>query len=93
MKYRNFCDELRFKVGNYKLPAEVKMKLYIPVFKSYSNKKKERLIGSPHQQRPDIDNFVKAIFDALTEEDDYIYHVDAAKYWAKEGEGRIIFYD
>ena len=39
----------------------------------------------PHQQRPDIDNYCKGIFDALHTEDSHIADVCLSKRWAYEG--------
>ena len=43
------------------------------------------MIGKPHQQRPDIDNLVKGLMDALLEEDSHIHTVYAKKIWAEKG--------
>lgn len=45
-------------------PVRVRIEYWFPVPKSYSNKKKEALIGTPHTKKPDLDNLVKTI-DAL----------------------------
>lgn len=42
--------------------------------------------GKPHQQTPDIDNLVKAIFDCLVENDSYIHTVYAKKIWGEQGQ-------
>ena len=43
--------------------------------------------GKPHQQSPDLDNLVKGFWDAILEQDNYIYSIkgELGKYWAKEG--------
>jgi Holliday junction resolvase RusA-like endonuclease len=42
--------------------------------------------GTGHQQKPDIDNLVKALLDALHIEDKHIYHLaDTGKWWADAG--------
>ena len=56
----------------------------LPMPKSWS-KKKAAMNGQPHQQRPDTDNLVKAVLDAVHEEDSQIYHVDGLKFWGTEG--------
>lgn len=40
--------------------------------------------GTPHQQRPDIDNYAKAFLDALCEDDSYVYDLRAEKYWGRQ---------
>lgn len=51
---------------------------------SWSAKKRTAMSGKPHQQRPDTDNYIKAIQDALCEDDSYIYDVRGTKYWSSE---------
>lgn len=52
---------------------------------SWSKKEKELHDGKPHQQKPDIDNYLKALMDALCVTDEYVYDVHCSKYWAREG--------
>ncbi len=85
VRYRAFGDELRLKLPGYTLPAQVELIFRIPMPASWSQKKRVAIQGSPHQQRPDIDNLVKAIFDHLAPEDSYIYHVEASKFWGYRG--------
>ena len=48
-------------------------------------KKREQMNGRPHQQRPDIDNYLKSLMDAVLEEDSHIWHVAARKIWGEQG--------
>lgn len=52
---------------------------------SWSAKRKAEFNGKPHQQKPDIDNYLKALMDALCATDEYVYDVHCQKYWAYEG--------
>lgn len=52
--------------------------------KSWSAKKRIQMEGQPHQQRPDIDNYIKSFLDALCEDDSYVYAVRAEKYWGRQ---------
>jgi Holliday junction resolvase RusA-like endonuclease len=90
MRYRAFSDELRLRLGSFKLPAKIELTFYVPMYKSWSKKKLDRMNGKPHQQTPDIDNFIKAFLDALVSDDSYVYSVKAEKYWCLDGEERII---
>lgn len=85
MVYRAFCDELRLKSAGFKLNGNYKVCFYLPMPKSWSKKKKEYMNGMPHQQRPDLDNLLKSINDALLEEDSIVYRDDASKWWGHEG--------
>lgn len=57
----------------------------MPMPKSWSAKKRELMDGMPHQQRPDVDNILKSLMDALCEDDSYIYDVRATKRWGQTG--------
>lgn len=86
VKYHAFCDELRLKHGSQKLPAELELVFYLPIPRSWSKRRKDNNNGRAHQQRPDTDNLIKAVLDALcTESDDaYIYDIHASKYWSDQ---------
>jgi len=57
----------------------------MPMPPSWSKRKTEKMAYSPHMQTPDIDNLVKAFFDALTLEDKDIWNLQATKLWSKLG--------
>jgi len=61
----------------------------VPMPKSWSKKKKDLMVGKPMQQRPDIDNYLKGLFDATHEEDSSIWKVTASKIWT-DCTGKII---
>ena len=52
--------------------------------KSWSKKKKIEFNGKPHQQRPDLDNYLKAWKDSVYEEDAVVWRVKASKLWTDE---------
>lgn len=83
-RYRTFCDELRLKYP-HALPKQIMLVFYLPMPSSWSKKKKERNKDQPHEQRPDLDNLIKAVLDALCVEDSYIYELHAYKRWADKG--------
>ena len=90
VKYRAYCDEVRLKVRNvtpvlkYSAVA-VSVSYHMPMPRSWSKKKKERMDGTPHLNRPDLDNLVKAWCDALYPEDSVIWSIHATKFWAISG--------
>jgi Holliday junction resolvase RusA-like endonuclease len=84
VRYRAFCDALRDHYGAT-LPAEVRLVFQIPMPASWSRRKKAELAGTPHGQKPDLDNCIKAVLDALCEEDSHVWRVDAEKRWAESG--------
>ncbi len=85
LKYRKYCDDLRDKFPFKELNDSYKVVFHVKMPKSWTKKKKKELVGKPHQQRPDLDNFVKAFNDALKEEDSTVYKTNASKYWATDG--------
>jgi Holliday junction resolvase RusA-like endonuclease len=91
--YYSFKDKLVLlcKQQKFILPDKFKVEFLIPTPDSWKPVRQIDMIGKPHQQRPDLDNLTKAILDCLRDEDKYVYHIDAAKYWWNEG--KIIFYD
>lgn len=62
----------------------------LPMGESWTKSKKDRMDGTPHQQRPDRDNLLKAFQDALAVEDGFIWGGEVVKRWGKEG--KIIIY-
>jgi Holliday junction resolvase RusA-like endonuclease len=53
--------------------------------KSWSKKKKAQMLHSHHKQKPDIDNLLKGLMDALLEEDSHVHMVFTRKIWAEAG--------
>lgn len=89
VRYYEFCDLLRNEWVNLTddqaVPPVLVLRFNIPMPQSWSRVKKESMRGGGHQQRPDIDNLIKAFLDALCEDDSYVYSVTAEKYWSDEG--------
>lgn len=85
MRYRAFCDDLRLKMGDYRVPGAIRLTFHVPMPKSWTKKKKRERDGKPHLRRPDVDNFTKAFLDALTDEDNYIWHTDVKKLNSRKG--------
>lgn len=84
LRYRDYKDHLNLLVKG-SLEATFDVVFYVPMPTSWSETKKRDMEGKPHQQKPDIDNYLKAFMDALCEDDSYVYDVRARKYWAREG--------
>ena len=58
-----------------------KIVFHVPMPKSWSKKKRTQYDGKPHQQRPDLDNYLKAWKDSVYEEDAIVWNVEATKLW------------
>ena len=89
MKYWAFKEELLLKAGRFRLGDRLDIIFYIKMPESWSKKKKVRLDNMPHQQVPDIDNFVKAVLDAFKKEDCTVWDERGRKFWVNEGTGSI----
>ena len=79
--------KLRYKEKLKRIDGAVKMSVmfYFKPPKSWSKKKQHDHLGEPHTQKPDTDNLVKGIKDALAQvayrDDAVVWHVDALKRW------------
>lgn len=63
---------------------------FIPVPQSWSKKKKKLYHGTLHQSKPDLDNLLKAMTDALLAEDKIIAHYgELCKVWVNFDRGWI----
>ena len=60
---------------------ELDIVFFIPMPISWSKKKRSEMAGTPHKQRPDLDNYIKGLLDALLEEDCKVWRVSARKIW------------
>ena len=86
IQYRNFCDELRAKTAGFQLSDNYTITFRISMPKSWSKKKRDLMRDKPHQETPDLDNLLKAVNDALLEQDKIIYQISATKLWSETGE-------
>lgn len=92
--YWQFKTELRKQakeMGLVSLPIVIKlMEFGIKMPDSWSEKKKQKMENEYHIQRPDLDNLIKAINDALCDEDSHIAEIRLAKkIWVKKGYVKI----
>jgi len=84
MRYWKFKDDLKAVVKGDLEPI-FDVTFYVPMPKSWSEKQKATMVNTPHQVKPDVDNYLKAFMDALCVDDSYVYDVHARKFWAEEG--------
>ncbi len=86
-RYHKFRDDLRFacKSDNFELEDTFEIVFYIPMPKSWSKKKMIKMYDTPHNQKPDIDNLVKAVMDALMTDDKQVWKIKAEKRWSDSG--------
>ena len=87
-KYSMFkadCRLLGMRVGEM-----VELLFVVPMPKSWSKRKRAEMDGTPHRQRPDLDNYVKAVLDAVLDDDSRVWHIKAAKVWGQQGSIEIV---
>jgi Holliday junction resolvase RusA-like endonuclease len=93
-RYNDYKESISalMKKQNFIIPEQnVHMIFYMPVPKTWKEYKKKEMHMKLHQQKPDIDNLVKAIFDSVFTEDKYIADFRATKRWVNQPEGWIEF--
>ncbi|RWS82331.1 RusA family crossover junction endodeoxyribonuclease [Klebsiella michiganensis] len=85
LRYRAFCDEVRLK--NVVMPeAGSHITFILPMPASWSQKKRAVMNGQAHQQKPDVDNMIKALMDALYADDAHIWDLRVTKLWGVTGQ-------
>lgn len=93
VSYHDYCDQLRKYLPDFELPDSIFLTFFIPMPKSWTKRERELSLGKPHDQKPDVDNCIKAFLDAFKSEDKHVYAVRAEKYWSETGEIAIRPYD
>ena len=89
-QYRAFKDEVRLAKIN--IPdCNARIYFFIPIPKSWSRQKQQEMVWKPHQQTPDIDNYLKALMDAIFDDDSHVWDIRPTKIWAKEGAIEILY--
>lgn len=86
-KYWEFKNSLILQATDMKfvLGKHLDAVYLIPMPATWSEKKKAKMNGMPHEPRPDTDNITKAIKDTLRKEDSDIWWEKAEKRWAYKG--------
>lgn len=85
MRYRAFCDEVRLR--HVALPESgAHVTFVLPMPASWSKKKRQQNNGQPHRAKPDCDNMLKALMDALYDDDAHIWDCHITKVWGEAGQ-------
>ncbi|MEN0629463.1 RusA family crossover junction endodeoxyribonuclease [Phytobacter ursingii] len=85
MRYRAFCDEVRLR-GVVLPESGAHVTFVLPMPASWSKKKRQQHNSQPHQAKPDCDNMLKALMDALYEDDAHIWDCRITKVWGEIGQ-------
>jgi Holliday junction resolvase RusA-like endonuclease len=83
-RYNAFKDQVRLL--NVKVPEYgAHVIFHIPMPRSWSIKKCRQHHGQPHQQKPDIDNLLKGLLDAVYQDDSVVFQIKVTKIWMPKG--------
>ena len=93
-RYYAYCNLLKMvdnllsgRITRIMKTGKVDLTFYLPIPKSRKKTNKE---GDPHQVTPDIDNFCKAVLDAICDNDSHIYELRARKQYTESKPGVYI---
>ena len=84
VRYREFRDACR-AAGIVVPVSGASVTFVIPMPPSWAQKKRDQSNRQPHMQRPDLDNLVKALLDAIYVQDSGVWDLHARKVWGHEG--------
>lgn len=90
--YFAYRDEIRAAAHAAGIPPRVSSihcHFEIPMPRSWPKSKRRRHLGQPHTSRPDLDNLVKGVLDALLHEDAGVARIQAAKFWTDTPTGTL----
>ena len=80
---------------NDDVPISVTILFYFPIPESFSAKKKERIDGTPHYNRIDLDNCIKSVLDGcqgyVFQNDSRIYRIVAEKRYSSNPRTEVVF--
>ncbi len=88
MRYRAYADKMReqgAKIGYMPNPNVLNAEFHIKMPESWSEKKKNEMLGKPHTSKPDLDNLEKSIGDIFLKKDSTIHTNNTKKIWSDTG--------
>lgn len=87
-RYHAFKDECKLK--KVEVPESgAHITFYLPMPKSWSEVQKTIHMWEQHQQKPDVDNLLKALLDACYLDDSSVWDVRVTKRWTEYKTGWI----
>ncbi len=86
-RWRAWKTAIRIMARGKELPlSKMHLIFCIPMPKSWSKKKRAEHLGKPHLSKPDLDNCIKALLDALyPKNDSQFWDFRATKLWSSSG--------
>ncbi|HEX7050339.1 MAG TPA: RusA family crossover junction endodeoxyribonuclease [Longimicrobiales bacterium] len=85
LNYRAYADALRAALPRGVRGGAFHLTFQLAMPRSWTKAKRARMNGTPHKSKPDIDNLVKGVLDALMADDAHVWKVTAEKSWAEAG--------
>jgi Holliday junction resolvase RusA-like endonuclease len=83
-KYHAFRDEIRLHTRHINDGTAYRIIFMVQMANSWSDKKKAAKLYQLHDQKPDTDNMVKAVLDAMMIEDCKVAYTESVKLWSNE---------
>mgnify|MGYP000942105510 CR=1 FL=1 len=85
-RYFDWCNAARLQANlREKMvltqATSLTLRVYLPMPTTWPMKQKTSKVGAPHLVKPDADNFLKGLCDALVENDQVIYEKHIVKRW------------
>lgn len=89
MRYREYADRLRSFINlNDLYVGRIEARFFLAMPHSWSAKKKIAHEGKPHRVKPDGDNLLKSVQDALLKNDSMVWSCSIEKRWCVLGHER-----
>jgi Holliday junction resolvase RusA-like endonuclease len=85
LRYWAYCDKVKWAAYNAGYQDQchsitgIRLVAYLPLPPSWNSARRALHIGKPHFSRPDLDNLLKSIPDALTNDDSSVWQLTAQK--------------
>ena len=86
-RYFKFQNDIwnEYNLKPFTFPSNLDVIFCMPMPKSWSEKKRAKMNRKPCNSRPDIDNLVKALMDAIKMEDADVWKITAEKRYSYKG--------
>ena len=87
LRYWAFKDEVRLR--RVSLPDRCRVVFVLPMPASWRDDYRYAMRGLPHTKKPDLDNLIKALLDAVFVDDAHIHEFHGSKIWGDNGAIRV----
>ena len=84
-RYRTFRDEVRWSGFKIPDPERTHLIFLLPLPPSWPARQRAEYLGMPHRNKPDTDNLIKALLDAVFLQDAGVWDIRGTKLWWSHG--------